>query len=297
MHLHVLGSVNLDLICQVDALPRPGETVLARAASAGQGGKGANQAKAAARFGAEVSFHGAVGADEAGAALRAGLVGEGIEVKGLAAHPGVATGRAHVFVGQDGENMIVVDAGANRLARFEAASASEPCVYLTQMETPVEVAAHMFAGAAPGSVCIFNAAPALPEGRVLLPLADIVVVNRRELAAYAGEGGDAAQAARRLLTRGGQTIVVTLGAAGALAVAAGIHVEVAGRPTRAVDTTGAGDCFVGVLAAALASEVSLEAALDLANAAASLSVETLGADSAPPLRDILARRGQANEDA
>ena len=219
MRLHVLGSVNLDLICQVDELPRPGETVLARAASSGQGGKGANQAKAAARFGAQVSFHGAVGADEAGAVLRAGLAREGIEVGGLATHAGAATGRAHVFVGSDGENMIVVDAGANRLARFEAASTGEPCVYLTQMETPVEAAAHMFAAAAPGSVTIFNAAPALAEGRALLAAADILVVNRRELAAYAGEAGDVVQAARSLLTREGQTIVVTLGASGALAIA------------------------------------------------------------------------------
>jgi ribokinase len=288
MRVHVLGSVNLDRVFRVETLPRAGETVLATTSSSGPGGKGANQAKAAARFGAETLFHGAVGADGPGEALRRSLAEAGVGVEGLEIRDDAATGRAEVVVAADGENMIVVDPGANRLARF-APQAEGAAVYLAQLEVPAPAAAAMFRSAAPGSVRILNAAPAAPEGRALLPLLDILVVNRRELAAYAGAGLEPAGAARSLIRRDDQIVVVTLGAEGALAVGPTRTIRVPGRTARVVDTTGAGDCFVGVFAAALAEGLGLERALGLANLAASLSVEVEGADAAPARAAVEAR--------
>jgi ribokinase len=221
-----------------------------------------------------------VGADGAGEALRRSLARAGVGVEGLEVCDAAATGRAQVVVAADGENMIVVEPGANRLARF-ALRAPGRAVYLAQLEVPASAAAAMFRSAARGSVRILNAAPAAPEGRALLPLIDILVVNRRELAAYAGPGLEPASAARSLIERDDQIVVVTEGAQGALAVGPKRTIRVPGRTARAIDTTGAGDCFVGAFAAVLAEGLGLERALALANLAASLSVEVEGADAAP----------------
>jgi ribokinase len=163
-------------------------------------------------------------------------------------------------------------------------------VLLAQLETPVGATEALFGAATEGCLRLLNAAPAVPEARRLLPLVDILIVNETELAAFAGvpvmaDDADAvAAAARSLISRPGQTVVVTLGKAGAVAVRADARIVVGGRTARVVDTTGAGDCFCGVLAARLAEGADLADALHWANAAAALSTERPGAAPSMPSR-------------
>ena len=299
MSVWVLGSLNLDIVCRVAELPKPGETVSALSVERLPGGKGANQAVAAARSGARVSLIGAVGRDEAGEALLAAMQAAGVATDHVAQLGGHATGQACVWVSQAGENSIVVCGGANLALGATAASGAtlEGCrVLLAQLETPVAAIEALFQSpAAAAATKILNAAPALAEGRRLFPMADILVVNETELASYAGTPAPAedleavAAAARRLIARDRQTVVVTLGKAGAAAVDAAGWRRALGRPAAAIDTTGAGDCFCGVLAARLDDGLDLPAALAWANAAASLSTEKPGAaPSMPSLEEIAA---------
>ena len=289
MPVAVLGSINLDLSHRVAALPRPGETVRASSSERHAGGKGLNQAIAAARAGADVHITAAVGDDEAGRWLTGELVAAGVEVSGLV-RLDAPTGGAQIVVGDGGENLIVVTPGANALLLpVHLQPPAGPGVRLAQLEVPVEAIEAFFRQPGP-AIRILNAAPAEPEGRRLLPLTDILIVNESELAAYAGLVADpdtpetAAEAARTLLSRPGQTVLVTLGKAGAIAVTDTETLAVAGRPARAVDTTGAGDCFCGALAAALDEGQPMRQALRFANLAASLSVEKPGAAASMPSR-------------
>jgi ribokinase len=295
MSVCVLGSINLDVVTRVTSLPKPGETVAGHSLERLPGGKGANQAVAAARAGAETFLIGAVGRDEAGATLLTSLKAAGVStlhVAELAEHP---TGQAFISVSVAGENHIVVAGGANLAVTPEtipAAALAHCKVLLAQLETPADAIAALFgAPEAAGAAKLLNAAPAIPEGRRLFPLADILIVNETELAAYAGLGAvtddphAVAEAARGLIARPGQVVVVTLGGAGAVAVGAAGHELVVGRPAAVVDTTGAGDCFCGVLAARLAEGHALPAALTWANAAASLSTERAGASPSMPSFD------------
>jgi ribokinase len=285
MHLHVLGSINLDLVSQVQTLPRPGETILALSTFEGPGGKGANQAKAAARFGVDVTFHGAVGADDAGRRLVESLVADGVNVSCVRTVTTASTGRAHVMVSANGENMIVVDPGANFGAAFQAGARSGASVFLAQLETPVEQASLMFQTAAPGDLCILNAAPATRDGETLFTMLDVLVLNRSELAVYGRKDcatkEEIIKLARDLITKASQHIVITLGDQGVVVVGAVADHWISGYSARVLDTTGAGDAFVGVMAASLSSGSSLVAAAQVANFAAALSVERPGADSAP----------------
>ncbi len=287
MRLNILGSINLDVVLTVKTLPRPGETVLVEDRSEGPGGKGANQAVAAARYGAAVAFHGAVGRDAAGGRLLAGLAQEGVDVGAVATLDDAPTGRAYVMVSGAGENMILVDPGANQCARASVLGDLSPCVRLTQLETPIAAASALFQDAGPKDILILNPAPALAEGAKLLAMADLVVLNEGELSAFAGSArGEVARSARSLISRPSQALVVTLGSAGALIVDARGERRLTAHPAKVRDTTGAGDCFVGVLAAALAEGRPLDVAAALANRAAALSVETPGARGAP-LRAVL----------
>lgn len=292
MSVCVLGSINLDIVCRVARLPAPGETIPAEGVERLPGGKGANQAVACARWGAAAALIGAVGRDEAAEPLLAHLRAAGVDVAGVARIAGQPTGQAHIFVSAAGENMIVVIGGANKAVGAEHVRPGDlgrHRVFLTQFETPLGAIEALFAGAG-DALKILNAAPAVAQGEALFPLADILVVNQTELARYAGAGDppvsapDVERAARALISRSGQTVVVTLGAAGAVAVDGAGAILVAGRPARVVDTTGAGDCFCGVLAASLSEGASLEDALGDANAAASLSTERPGAAVSPTLR-------------
>ncbi|MDB5481258.1 MAG: ribokinase [Caulobacteraceae bacterium] len=293
MGVCVLGSINLDNVCRVARLPAPGETLMAESFERFAGGKGANQAVAAAAWGAPTALIGAVGRDEAGDRLIAHLEKRGIDVSAVARLAEEPTGQAHICVSPAGENTIVVIGGANRAvtaAQVAQADIAGRTVFLSQLETPLDAIETLFrSSAARKGFKILNAAPAAEPARALFPFADVVVLNQGELAFYAdgvrpAEGGDAIGPARRLLSRPGQTIIVTLGAAGALAVTAESHILAAAPSARVVDTTGAGDCFCGVLAAALAEGGGLAEALALANQAAALSTENPGASVPSSLR-------------
>ena len=291
MSICVVGSLNFDIICRVAHLPKPGETVAGSGLMRLPGGKGGNQAAAAARAGAQTVFIGGVGRDDPGEMMVAALAASGVDVSGVAVFDDVATGHAFVSVAESGENSIVLALGANTALAAEhvvEASSAGHAVVLAQLECSIETVAAAFC-AAPEAVKILNAAPAIQAARTLFPLIDILIVNETELALFAGvddlDGLDAVvAAARSLMVRPDQIVVVSLGAAGAVAVLADGLELVEGRPAKVVDTTGAGDCFCGVLAAKLAEGAALGEAMVWANAAASLSVERHGAMPAMPAR-------------
>ena len=292
MSVCVLGSINLDLVCRVADLPGPGETVTALDLTRFAGGKGANQAAASARWGAYTYMIGAVGADDAGEEILAHLSSASVNVSGIARVAGVPTGQAYISVSSAGENMIVVVGGANRTVSAEQVRASPVdghAVFLCQLETPLPAIEALFAGAQK-SLRILNAAPAVPEAKALFPLLDVLIVNETELAQYAGASRELVMlpeivsAARSLIARDGQRLIVTLGARGAVAVDAIGVIEVPGRAVQVVDTTGAGDCFCGVLAASLDEGFALPDAMHRANVAAAISTQTAGAAVIPALR-------------
>jgi ribokinase len=278
----VVGSVNLDIVIGVERHPAPGETVLGGDRTDLPGGKGANQAVAAARLGQRVSIVGRVGADAAGRGLRDGLRAEGVDVEHLREDPDAPSGIALIAVAPDGENTIIVSPGANgRVGPEDVQAASgllgEAAVTLLQLEIPedaVRAAAH-----ATGGTLVLNPAPARELDGDVLQRVDVLVPNRGELELLAGPG-DPADAARRLA--GPRVVVVTLGADGALVVD-GDHVEhVRAHPVEVVDTTGAGDAFCGALADALARGALLTEAARWGVAAAALSVTRRGAQEGMP---------------
>lgn len=287
----VLGSANMDLVVRVASAVRAGETVSGSSFATGPGGKGLNQAVAAARAGADVCFLGAVGADEFGGRLRGFLLAEGIDASGLvpSAEP---TGIAAITVTDDGENAIVVVAGANgddRLSAADRAAIAGAGYLVVQLERPVTLVLEAMRWARRhGVTTVLTPAP-VPDSDIdgLVALSDILLVNEHEATALAGDA-DAAAAARAL-SRAAGTVVVTLGAAGALVAQGGALVAtVAARRVAAVDTTGAGDTFAGVLVAWLAAGSTLHTSLEAATAAASLTVTRPGAAASMPQRaDIL----------
>lgn len=291
MSVCVLGGVNLDHVAQVAELPRPGETVASRSLAQFPGGKGANQAVAAARLGAPVRLLGAVGQDGAGDFMLDFLARSGVDVGGVRHEAAAPTGQAFITVDDAARNMIVVAAGANALYGAEAASAADlggAGVILTQFEATLAAIETLFTRPeAAGALKILNTAPALADGAPLLARADMLILNETELASFAGlnaepADSEAAIAAARALARPGQTVLATLGAAGAVAVRGDEVFRVAGLRQRAVDTTGAGDCFCGALAAGLDRGLPLPTAMAFANAAAALSVTRAGAAASMP---------------
>lgn len=303
MTIIVLGGINEDIVAMVADLPRRGETIAAISVDRGAGGKGLNQAIAAARAGGAVRMLGAVGADHAGDTLRGLMERESIDISDVAVLGGQPTGQALIALSQAGDNTIIVNAAANavygpaEIARADVKAA----VYLTQFEATLEAIEALFSTPeAKAGTRILNAAPAIEAGRSLLPLADVIVLNETELQVFARlpaipEDKDAiAAAARTLITRPDQHVVVTLGAAGCLHVSAGQQDMIPSFRMTAVDTIGAGDCFCGVFAAALVDGQQIAAALRRANAAAALSVTRRGAgESAPMWPEVDALLGQS----
>jgi ribokinase len=294
MSVSVLGSLNLDHVWAVPVLPGPGMTVIAETVTHFAGGKGLNQAIAAVRMGSVTRMIGAVGNDAAGRMLIDTLAEAGAQTDGVLVRDGEETGRAYIALSSSGENQIVVTPGANRtLTVKDAAAAARPedRVFLAQLEIPVEVIAAFFqSGPAQAGRKILNAAPALTEGARLFPLADMLIFNQSEFAAYLQleaepQTLDDLLVARRILTKPNQAAVVTLGSRGAAAIWADRTLFVPAFAFEPVDTTGAGDCFCGVVAAAVAQGIGPETAMLLANAAAGLSTQTLGAANAMPARD------------
>ncbi len=276
MSVVIVGSGNVDLVSQVERIPSPGETVLSTGFTTHAGGKGNNQATAAARAGATTTFVGAFGDDDNGARLRASLTGSGVRpLVRTAAEP---TGTAMITVAPNGENAIVVNPGANAtltdLTPEERSAIASADLVLMQLEIPLEtvVAAARIAS---GRV-VLNAAPAMALPRELLSAVDLLVVNEHE-AAFLG-GSD------YLLTMV-PALVVTLGAKGALIRTSDTTTEVPGIAVEVVDTTGAGDTFCGALVAALDERSALDEAVRFATAAAALSVRRAGAVPAIPTRE------------
>ena len=295
----VVGSINMDVVATADRHPRPGETVPGSKLGFSEGGKGANQAVASSRAGAETVMVGRVGDDDFGRRLEAFLRDEGLDLEHVKSESGVPTGTAVVTVA-DSESTIVVVPGANAAltpAHVQALPVEAGDVVVAQFEVSLEtVEAALRRARDQGAATILNPAPALECEPRLLDLADVLVVNETELAflgpgsAESFESRDALiDAARRLRSRDAQTMVVTLGRAGALALDREEVIEMHGRSLDPVDASGAGDCFVGFLAAQLAGGEPLRAALSTANVAASLCVQSSGAGvSMPTLEEVRA---------
>lgn len=278
----VLGSANLDHLIRVRDFPQPGETVAAAGHQTALGGKGANQALAAARCGARVAFAGAVGDDDAGASVLRLLRGDGIDTSRTATVPG-PTGRAFVTVDQAGQNQIVVAAGANALLQ-PPASLPGAAVLLVQLEIPAAAARAAMAGFR-GTV-VLNPAPS-DQAAGLTGLAGVLVPNAVELARLAGSSrvpdspADALALVRDLRHDG--AVVVTLGSDGALVAGpGGAAWQLTAPRVSVVDTTGAGDAFCGALAAALARGDTITAAARRGVAAGAAAVTRPGAGSAMP---------------
>lgn len=287
----VIGSVNHDISVLAPRLPRPGESITGTDHFYGPGGKGANQAVAAARLGSPVAMVGRVGDDEHGAALVSGLRSEGVEVSAMGIDDDASTGIAVITIDAGAENTIVVSPGANmRLGpahvREHAELIAGASVVLAQLEVPLETITAA-AEIATGTFCL-NPAPARAIPEQLLERVDVLVPNRSELALLAeGEepttGRQAADAARRL-GHGGAT-VVTLGAGGAVLVDADVITLVPAPDVDPVDPTGAGDAFSGALAHSLSRGGSLVEAVGWAVAAGAAATTRRGAQAAMPTAD------------
>ncbi|MEV6415780.1 ribokinase [Kribbella sp. NPDC051718] len=275
----VVGSANVDLVLAVQRIPRPGETLLASDLTRGPGGKGANQAVAAARAGASTAFVASLGADDGGALLRDALEGSGVDLS-LVSTSGNPTGTAIITVAADGENSIVVAPSANadlKLSAEALAGIGQAKIVLSQLEIPLST---VQAAAEESAYFILNAAPATDLSDELLAHVDLLVVNETEAEAIAGKDFN------DLLTRV-PAAVVTLGAEGAVILSRDVaEIRIPGVSVEVVDTTAAGDTFCGVLAATLAAESTtpsdLTNAVRRANVAASLSVRTAGAIPSVP---------------
>ncbi|MBK8974438.1 MAG: ribokinase [Planctomycetes bacterium] len=289
--LCVVGSINMDLVVGTPRLPERGETVLGGPFATHPGGKGANQAVAAARLGARVAMVGRVGDDDFGRQLTAGLRADGVDVEHVRTAPGVATGIAAITVEHGGENTIVVAPGANaRLTVDDVAAAravlEAAAAVVLQLEVPLPTVAAAVAHArAAGVRVILNAAPAARLPPDLLPQVDVLVVNRGEgrlLAGSAAPGDDDTSLCRALRALGPRLVVLTRGAEGALALGPDGAVSQPAFAVATVDTVAAGDAFVGALAVGLAADTALAPALRFACAAGALATTRHGAQPSLP---------------
>ncbi|MER5751061.1 ribokinase [Streptomyces sp. NPDC002088] len=294
-HIVVLGSTNMDLVAYVEKAPQRGETVTGREFRTIPGGKGANQAIAAARAGATVSMIGAVGNDAFGSRLRSTLEHSGVDTDLLRTTEG-PSGTAHIVVDDEGGNAIVVVPGANgtvdHLTPGDEGLIAAADALLLQLEIPMPaVVAGARAARAHGIRTILTPAPAQPLPPELLAATDLLVPNEHEATALTGRT-DPREAAAALLDQVPE-VVVTLGAGGSLYAARGAEPLTVPAPrVTAVDSTGAGDTFVGALAVALVEERPVREALAWAAAAAALSVQREGASASMPYRsEIEARYG------
>lgn len=288
----VVGSINRDFILKVEKRPAPGETVTDAELSLHDGGKGANQSAAAAKLGAEVAFLGRVGDDDLGEPLMVALREKGVDVDLVQRVSGVSSGAAFITVTPDGENAITVAPGANRSLTPEDVDAAGDVirasdVLVAQMEVPVEVVERAAEVAVAGETrMILNLAPPCEVPTSLLEKLDPLIVNEHEAAFLLGEkvaGVEGAlSAASKLLSLGPRSAVVTLGAAGAVFAAADDTGHLPAPQVEVVDTTGAGDAFVGALAARLAAGDALENAVAYAVKAGAAAVRSEGAQGALP---------------
>lgn len=292
----VIGSSNTDMIIKVPRIPKPGETVIGGEFSMAAGGKGANQAVAAARSGGRVTFIARVGNDLFGQQACQRFAADGINAESVIKDAHAPSGVALIFVGSEGENSIAVASGANAnlsvadLEDMEKTQAviSSAGVLLLQLETPMATVQSALQLAASGTIVILNPAPAQLLDPEILKRVSILTPNESEAELLTGvtveNGAGAATAAAELRAQGVGTVLITLGSQGTYVAGQDFCQMVPGFRVTAIDTTAAGDVFNGTLAVALAEKKPLREAVRFANAAAALSVTKLGAQPSAPHR-------------
>lgn len=292
-----VGSLNMDLVVRIPNIPKPGETLLGGHFHTYPGGKGANQAIAAARLGAQVHMIGCVGKDPFGAELRAILDAERVNSLGVLNHPEEATGVALIQVDANGQNSIAVASGANMCLNSEDVESTlrmigDFDVLVMPLEIPIEVvmtAARI--AASKRARIILNPAPALALEPAILQMVDMLVPNENEIEIISDvkiqSSKDLSHAADVLHTKGLKHLVVTLGNRGCLYsnIYSGEKIRIPAKPVKAVDTTAAGDCFIGGLAVGLCEDMDVVSALEFASVAAAISVTRFGAQPSLPYRD------------
>lgn len=290
----VVGSSNTDMIIKVPHVPVPGETIIGGTFSTAAGGKGANQAVAAARAGGDVTLVARVGEDMFGQKAKDGFVKDNINVDHVLNDKDAPSGVALIFVGEDGENSIAVASGANaNLSASDVEAASDAIssadILIMQLETPLATVQKAATIACENGVKVMlNPAPACELSDDILKRISILTPNESEAELLTGikvesENG-AAASAEVLMAKGIETVIVTMGAKGAFVVTADCKELVGGFSVKAVDATAAGDVFNGTLAVAMAEGKPLKEAVRFANAAAALSVTKLGAQPSAPTR-------------
>lgn len=292
----VVGSVNMDLVIRAPRMPAPGETIAGSGFQTIPGGKGANQAVAAARMGAEVHFIGSVGSDDFGRRLREGLAADGIDLTHLAVVEDESTGVAMIILDAAGQNSIVLSPGANGRVTPEQIEACGDTIararmLVCQLETPIPAVTRAVDIAYDKRVpVILNPAPAVPLDRSLLAKISYLIPNETEASLLSGvqvvDAETAGVAAHRLIDDGVEEVLITLGDRGVMyALEDGVVSSAPAIRVPVVDTTGAGDTFVGTLAVELASARPIREAIQTAQAAAALKVTKLGAQTSIPRRD------------
>ena len=297
MSIVVVGSSNTDMIIKVPHLPKPGETILGGEFTKAAGGKGANQAVAAARAGGKVTFIAKVGDDIFGESAVVGFREDKINVDCVLKDPIAPSGVAQIFVAEDGENCIAVASGANaNLSVEDIRSSAEKIqsanILLTQLETPIATITEAVKIAKENNLTVvLNPAPAQPLPDNLLSLLSLITPNETEAELLTGikvvDKASAALASEVLREKGVESVIITLGSKGAFVDNNGEQYIVSGFEVKAVDTTGAGDVFNGALTVALSEKKSFREAVKFANAAAALSVTKLGAQpSIPKISEI-----------
>jgi ribokinase len=304
----VIGSINIDLVWRTPRMPALGETITGTEFRQIPGGKGANQAVAAARQGAAVSFIGVVGSDRFGEGALRCLVDEGIGIADVTTASGMPTGTAGIFVDADGGNSIVLAPGANAMLsvpHVEAAAATIAAAgfLVCQLETPMAGVVHAFELARQSDVrIVFNPAPVQPLSDAMLACVDYLIVNETEAAQLSGlEAGDevgALRAAKKILQRGVGAVLLTMGERGVLVATADHKLFIAAVVVPVVDTTCAGDTFVGAFTAALARGLDIADAAIEASYAAALAVTRIGAQTSIPTRaetlELIRSRGRSS---
>ena len=291
----VVGSSNTDMIIKVPWIPKPGETILGGRFSTAPGGKGANQAVAAARAGGDVTFLARIGDDMFGQKAKEGFIKDNINTDYILTDENEPSGVALICVDEDGENIIAVAGGANsKLSPEDIQKQSDVIssadILVGQLETPLETIHKAFSIASAGGVkTILNPAPAQELSDDLLACVSILTPNESEAELLTGikvdSEADAAKAADVLMGKGIETVLLTMGSRGAYIATAEFKELISGFKVKAVDATAAGDVFNGALAVAIAQNKPLRGAVSFANAAAALSVTKLGAQPSAPTKE------------
>jgi ribokinase len=290
----VIGSLNIDVVINLKHLPQPGETITGLEKKEHPGGKGANQAYAAAKLGGNTVMIGMVGADGYGQALRSSLKSAGVDTSGIIVQQGTETGLAFIYVDENGENTIVLASGANAVLSSEDIRGMERLtdasdIVLMQLEIPIETVAYAIEAAGrKGKTIVLDPAPVRDGIEAIYDKVDILTPNEGELAALTGMSTDtiegAGSAAKSLIQKGVGAVIVTLGGKGALLVQKDKTKRFPAKSVKAVDTTAAGDVFSAAVCAALSEGKDIEEAIVFANAASAITVTREGAQPSIPSR-------------